>query len=541
MLIFEINIFPVMHILIPGRHHLLTDFQFKYLFRLIKGSLKNEKDVFGNSLNIHEPVESVIFAVTSSNHSNTRRNPLPFYLRALAIESFAASLQIPFYTYGIEDVGMVNDFAGYTLKKIHHESDGKHALSPENTLVICSTPVLNNYSEKGFRILPAELMDMNTWSYKTIQPWTLVEKIADSTSWKDDPEILDHIHPASFNVWSRYDLGEKVKLLFNDKIIGEDGDITGTRDYNTYVRQMDEIAELKYKDTAPFIQAGRIGDIGCAVGSWIKLACQDSRLRESDFYGIEVSRRLFEICQQRKTNNEFENPYIFFAQKNAVIGLVFEPASMNSIITSSLTHEIESYGSIEDLLNFIKNRFQELVPGGVWVNRDVVGPDDKEKEVLLLLEKESGHADYDKQFTDQAGLSRHLQELSTFGRFLRFANDFRQKEGYKMQFQLVPLEGKEFVQLKLQDAMEFLTKKDYTDNWESEMHETFCFWSFNDWKAIMEENGFAIKPQSTSYANSWIVNNRLVGKATLFEQTEGKLRQLEYPDMNMILVAEKRV
>ena len=63
---------------------------------------------------------------------------------------------------------------------------------------------------------------------------------------------------------------------------------------------MDEIAQLKYEETAQFIQPGRIGDIGCAVGSWIKLAANDKRFRESDFYGIEVSRHLCEICRQRK-------------------------------------------------------------------------------------------------------------------------------------------------------------------------------------------------------------------------------------------------
>jgi SAM-dependent methyltransferase len=128
---------------------------------------------------------------------------------------------------------------------------------------------------------------------------------------------------------------------------------------------MDEIAELKYKDTASFIQPGRIGDIGCAVGSWIRQACLDDRFRESYFYGIEVSRHLYEICQQRKYNGEFANPFVFFSQRNAVTGLAFEKASMNTIHTSSLTHEIESYGSRADLLQFIKNCYEELAPGGV--------------------------------------------------------------------------------------------------------------------------------------------------------------------------------
>ncbi|WMJ72171.1 transferase [Cytophagaceae bacterium ABcell3] len=528
-----------MHILFPGRHHLLTDFQFKYLFRLINGGLKKEVDVYGKALDIEEPIESIFFAVTSSNHSNTRRNPLPFYLRAVAIESFASGLGVPCFTFGIEDVGLVEDFAGYTIKKIQHETDGKICLTPKNTVVICSTPVFKMYDDKGFRMLPGELQDISTWTCHTEQPWSLVEKIAASTSWKEEVAVLDKMHPASYNVWNRYDFGDKVKLLFNDKIIGDDGDITETRDYNSYVRQMDEIAELKYRETAPYVKPGRVGDIGCAVGSWIKLACQDPVLRESDFYGIEVSRRLFDICQQRKHNHEFENPYVFFSQKNAVTGLVFEPGSMNSIFTSSLTHEIESYGSREDLIAFINNRFEELVPEGVWVNRDVVGAEHKDKEVFMLLNKQDGLNDLLQIPSED--LNGYLKNLSTYGRFLQFAKDFRQTEGYVLRYEEQEIEGKVFVKLKLQDAMEFITKKDYIDNWQSEMYETFCFWSFSDWKEHLEKAGFSISPQSNAYTNPWLVENRFKGKAELFELVNKQLVPLDYPVTNMILIAEKKV
>ena len=111
---------------------------------------------------------------------------------------------------------------------------------------------------------------------------------------------------------------------------------------------------MKWQDTAPFVQPGKIGDIGCSAGSWLKLAGNDSRFRESDFYGIELTRQFYQLCIQRKENGEFSNPNIWFSQKNAVSGLVFKVNSMNTIHSSSLTHEIESYGSHQDLLTFIK-------------------------------------------------------------------------------------------------------------------------------------------------------------------------------------------
>ena len=104
--IFNANQFP-MYLLIPGRHQLLTQFQFQYIQRLIQKGLQNEQDVYGKPVNNTEKIEAVVFAVTSANHSNTRRNPLPFYLRAISIEAFGNALSTPTYIYGIDDVGQV--------------------------------------------------------------------------------------------------------------------------------------------------------------------------------------------------------------------------------------------------------------------------------------------------------------------------------------------------------------------------------------------------------------------------------------------------
>src|SRR5579871_3472009 len=61
-----------MYLLIPGRHQLNTQFQFEYLSSLVTSGLVNAKDIYGKELNIDKPIEAIIFAVTSANHSNTR-------------------------------------------------------------------------------------------------------------------------------------------------------------------------------------------------------------------------------------------------------------------------------------------------------------------------------------------------------------------------------------------------------------------------------------------------------------------------------------
>lgn len=529
-----------MNLLFPGRHQLLTQFQFQYLSKLINTDLSAVTDINGNSLKTKERISSIIFAVTSANHSNTRRNPLPFYQRAISIQEFAKELSVPCFIYGIDDIGQSKNFASYTIKRINHESEGILNLNPHNTLVMCSTPVLEMYEQLGYAILPAELVDRKTWKHNQALPWDLVEKIAAHKKWDQNKDIISCIHSGSLKIWQQYQLGNKVRVLFNDKMISEDGDITTTRDYNTYVRQMDEIAELKYNETSNYIRKGRIGDIGCAVGSWVKLACKDERFRESDFYGIEVARHLFDICQQRKHNGEFDNPFVFFSQRNAVTGLVFENNSMNTIHTSSLTHEIESYGSREELLKFIRNRFQELAPGGVWVNRDVVGPENKQEMVLMKLNKSDGRNELSNiEFSSREELATYLRSLSTYGRFLQFAQDFRKKENYRLDFEIVKEANQDFIHLKLQDACEFMSRKDYVDNWESEMHETFCFWDFEEWKTHLVAEGFTIAPESKTYTNQWIVENRLMGKVELFKKEGEASVRMDYPVTNMILMGER--
>lgn len=528
-----------MVILIPGRHHCLTDFQFKYLARLIVNGLSNEPDKYRNPIQISEKITSVIFAVTSANHSNTRRNPVPFHLRAMAILDFCQELMVPSFVFGIDDVGILPDFASYTLKKIKHESEGKFDLSPANTIVACSSPVGDMYERLGFRILPMELSDHKTGAISTHSPWDLVEMVAQSNvPWAENREVFDHLHQSSFLIWNAYGIGEKVRKLFSDDMIGSDGDLTETRDYTSYVRQMDDIATLKYNETAPHIKPGRIGDIGCAVGTWIMLGCKDERLRESDFIGIEVARHLYQICLQRKENKEFSNPYVFFAQKNAVTDLCFEPNSMNTIHASSLTHEIESYGGREDLLQFIQNRFEELAPGGVWINRDVVGPRDKHKQVLLWMDDADGTK---PPVSATAESKEKIRAMSTRERFRLFADQFRKEEGDGINFEWLQRGEKQYAKMTLSDAMEFISKKDYANNWQSEMHEKFCFWSFDDWKLALEGAGFEIEPSSHAYPNQWLIENRYEGKVALFEEKDGVLKPLPFPETHMLMVATRRI
>jgi len=163
-------------------------------------------------------------------------------------------------------------------------------------------------------------------------------------------------------------------------------------------------------------------------------------------------------------------------------------------------------------------------------------------------------SDIFKDFSTAAKLADHLNQLSTFSRFKRFAEDFladmrksgRRGEETKIHYREEMLGGIPYFVLRLKDAVEFMTRKDYADNWHSELNEEFAFMSFSEWKRFAMSVGFRIvensnEPATSSrvYANPWIIENRFKGKTDLFMKNGERLEPLEYPVTNMVLICEK--
>ena len=86
-------------------------------------------------------------------------------------------------------------------------------------------------------------------------------------------------------------------------------------------------------------------------------------------------------------------------------------------------------------------------------------------------------------------MAAYVGGLSTRARFDQFAVDYRFPFAFRG-------DGDIDVQLSLADAMDFLTRKDYTDNWLSETQEQFCGLEFADWKALLADVGFELDPAS---------------------------------------------
>src|SRR3989344_932353 len=142
----------MVYLLFPGRHLAITKFQERYLREILARPIHE----------LGEKIDTVIFAVTSSNQEHSRYNPIPFYLRAIGIDRFARSLReelgISFRVVGIPHFDPNERFVELLLKEIYEETPEHIQLTPKNTAFLSSTPAIIALAEKlDFHIFSAEL------------------------------------------------------------------------------------------------------------------------------------------------------------------------------------------------------------------------------------------------------------------------------------------------------------------------------------------------------------------------------------------------
>jgi SAM-dependent methyltransferase len=484
---------------------MLTKFQYSYLKKFIENGVNGKK------------VDRLVFAITSADHANTRRNPLPLYLRVLAIEKFSRDLNCEIKIYPIPDVRQTNKFAEYIINQI--EYFGGERLNPNNTILACSTPpVIDLFKKLKFDNLPVELVDSKKNKYAALRPYEVVELLVKSANkWREDPKWKEFASQASQDVYMEYNLGNSIIELFNDSLINEDADLTDTRDYNSYARGMDQNIEFKFKDIQPFVVQGKIVDSGCGTGGLIWYLSK--HFEESDVIGIEATRRFYEYCKLQ----QYPNPFVYFYRRN-ILDQNFKENTINTFVYSSVLHEIYSYINKEALIKVLKNTFKQLAPGGRVIIRDVVGPENKDELVLLELNERDG-----KMIGD-------IKSLSTYSKFYRFVKDFIPR---KIKFKEKNIGGKKLIEISMGDAYEFMSKMNYVDNWQSEMHEEFGFWNFSDWKKEMNKIGFEIVAGSHPFRSEYIVEKMYRGKVSIYKKKGKDLVIVNYPPTNIILAAEK--
>jgi SAM-dependent methyltransferase len=309
------------------------------------------------------------------------------------------------------------------------------------------------------------------------------------------------------------------------------------RDYDVYTDLMsdDPVLQQKFEDIEEFVRPGIIVDDGCGDGALLGKISQ--LYPDVTLIGADLSREMIERTKKTAKEEDFDDALIT-AHQFDITESISRFGPVDTIISSSTGHEIWSYGEgNQEMQHYLNCKNLELANGGRMIIRDVIGPKNLGEDIGLWLNSENGqNTDIYETFQEDQEQTEHLDSLSTRARLKRFEQDFegREYEGVKETFEH---EGEEILVMEKADAAEYLLTKDYTDNWDSEMTESFTHWNQTDYENALEDAGFDVI-HSETYTNEWIQENRFEPEAQLYELDE-ELSETGYPPTNIVIVGEK--
>jgi hypothetical protein len=204
---------------------------------------------------------------------------------------------------------------------------------------------------------------------------------------------------------------------------------------------------------------------------------------------------------------------------------VFPANSLDGILNSSVLHHVTSFNNFEvaRVLTTLDNQVAQLRLGGVIIIRDFVIPDGPD-EVFL-----------DLPFTD-GGASGSKRELSTAALFEVFCHDWRSSVNpngpLRCESLKSPRDGFVRFRLSLRNAAEFVLRKDYRADWDTEVLEEYTYLSQAQFEAAFRARGLRVVTSRPLW-NPWIVQNRFENKFYLSDLND---QALPFPPTNYLIV-----
>lgn len=454
--------------LLLGRFHAVTRAQAAWLASLAQA-----------------PVDRVVCVLTSANHAGTRRNPLDADAREAMLRPALSRAGKPFDVVRLDDVPESDAWVAHVVAGVKRAA-GVTLTTADTTVYSANRDVRALFEAQGFPVVAGEVQGLT--------PQELVQRVVDGKPWQDDAS------PETIEVYTRPEVLQRVKALFAQTLLTDDGELGHQRDFQSYGAQMDASLRQKLEDLVRWVKPGCIVDKGCGTG---KLLVELSRLfPDSKLVGVDLSREFLRLCDE----NTYASDDVELVFGN-VIDRNVAPGSATSVIYSSVMHEVHSYSGydVTQIDRALGNAFTELSPGGHVLVRDGVSP----KPATWRLE---------------------LLTAPARDTFERFAKEFRHGKG--VAFERL---GERTVRLSAHDANEFLCKKDYLKNWHIEVHEEFGPLTLDGWRDALERAGF-MPLHLVETVNPWIVSHRYEGAAALFDDAG---HPLPWPATNCVVVGRK--
>ena len=286
--------------------------------------------------------------------------------------------------------------------------------------------------------------------------------------------------------------------------------------YESYFAGMDSSMQQKVAlTTAHFPVRGRIADMGSGSGrGTFDLASLYDGL---ELVGVDVNPVSVE-----RAHEKFQRRNLSYVVGD-ISQMVFPSNSLDGILDSSVLHHVTSFNNfdVNRVFTTLDNQVAQLKPGGVIIIRDFVIPDGPEQVFL------------DLPLTDGS------DRLSTAALFEVFAKQWRSSVNPHGPVPFAVLESPRagFVRflLTLRAAAEFVLRKDYRADWETEVLEEYTYLSQAQFEAAFRARGLRVVTSRPLW-NPWIVQNRFEKKFYLSDLND---RLLPFPPTNYLIVGEK--
>lgn len=261
-----------------------------------------------------------------------------------------------------------------------------------------------------------------------------------------------------------------------------------------------------------FVSQGKILDVGAGGGE----LAEELRLRGNEVYALDGSSEAIKRIEEN------------FPKVHAVTGYtheldaLFEPASFDTIICSSILHEIYSYGdpvngtySIRSVMDTLASFFKLLKPGGVLLIRDGIMPTNWDEEIRMELKNSDS--------------VKFLEMYEKAAPFYSETPDFRRVSFEEVSGNSSTYKG------SMASAMEFL----FTMTWgwasaERETQELYGIFTESGYRLALSVNGFDVE-HSTQYLQPGYPRH-LDGVADIFDSVGNKKN---LPSSNAIFVARR--
>lgn len=289
--------------------------------------------------------------------------------------------------------------------------------------------------------------------------------------------------------------------------------------YQRYLAGMDRSMRQKVALTAAHLLGeGKVADMGMGSGTGTQALAQ--LYPRMQVVGVDVNPEMVERAKTKLTL-----PNLDFVAGD-IATRVFPPNSLDAIFDSSVLHHVTSFNGYdhEAAARALQAQVEQLAPGGSLIVRDFVAPADG----MVLLDLPSTDGDD----TDAP------QSCSSARLFQRFAREFRPlspSPGFSFETVQGAEPGFQRYRVEQRLAAEFLLRKDYRADWDSEVLEEYTYFSQARFEAEYERLGLRLLA-SFPIHNPWIVQNRFIGKARLWSIEQ---EPLEFPATNVLVVGEK--